>query len=112
MIRTFVSIAAVSAVLLAATAGGAESTRVTAPEPAEVGVVLNALDNPFFLAIYEGARAQSRQLRAATTFRSVTSNAELDAQATQVRNALRADADCYVVNPITATNLADALRGV
>src|SRR5262245_9695216 len=112
MIRTFVVIGGLSAALLAGSAGGAERESVAAPLPVEVGVVLNALDNPFFLAIYEGARAQSGRLRAATTFRSVTSNAELDAQAGQVGKALAARADCYVVNPITATNLSAALRGV
>jgi ABC-type sugar transport system substrate-binding protein len=111
MIRT-VAIGALSAALLAGSAGGAERAPVAAPEDVRVGVVLNALDNPFFLAIYEGARAQSARLRAATTFRSVTSNAELEAQAAQVGKARAARADCYVVNPITATNLRAALRGV
>ncbi len=112
MIRTFVAIGALSGALLAGSAGAAERASVAAPERLQVGVVLNALDNPFFLAIYEGARAQTGRLGATTTFRSVTSNAELDAQATQVRKALAARADCYVVNPITATNLSAPLRGV
>src|SRR5262245_36961631 len=109
MIRSSLAIAALSGALLAGSAGGAERSRGQAPEPVDVGFVLNALDNPFFLAIYEGARAQSGRLRAATTFRSVTSNAELEEQAAQVRKALAARADCYIVNPITATNLSAAL---
>src|SRR4051812_46553893 len=103
MIRALIAIALVSAALLAGSAGGAQRASVAAPAPVEVGVVLNALDNPFFLAIYEGARSEAGRLGAATTFRSVTSNAELEGQAAQVRKALAPRADCYVVNPITAT---------
>jgi ABC-type sugar transport system substrate-binding protein len=77
-----------------------------------MGVVLNALDNPFFVAIYQGARAEETRLGVRATVRSVTSNAQLRSQAAQVR-AFRAEKpDCYVVNPITATNLVAALRGV
>jgi ABC-type sugar transport system substrate-binding protein len=112
-----IAIAAVWAVLLAGGAVGAESVRVptgaVGAEPAvRMGVVLNALDNPFFVAIYQGARAGTTRLGVRATVRSVTSNAALRSQAAQVR-AFRADTqDCYVVNPITATNLVAALRGV
>jgi ribose transport system substrate-binding protein len=75
-------------------------------------VVLNYLDNPFFVAIYQGLRAEASRLNAHLTVRSVTSNAELAGQAAQVRAAVAEGDDCYVVNPITATNLVAALRGV
>jgi ABC-type sugar transport system substrate-binding protein len=101
-----IAAAAVSAVVLAGGAVGAE------PAPVRTGVVLNALDNPFFLAIYEGTRAQARRLDVHATVRAVTSNADLDGQAAQVRALVAAKQDCYVVNPITATNLVTALRGV
>jgi ribose transport system substrate-binding protein len=77
-----------------------------------MGVVLNALDNPFFVAIYEGTRAQARRLGLVATVRAVTTNADLAAQAAQVRALVAARNDCYVVAPITGTNLVRALRGV
>jgi ribose transport system substrate-binding protein len=77
-----------------------------------MGVVLNALDNPFFVAIYEGTRAQATRLGVRATVRAVTSNADLAGQAAQVRALVAARQDCYVVAPITATNLVTALRGV
>jgi ABC-type sugar transport system substrate-binding protein len=46
------------------------------------------------------------------TVRSVTSNAEFADQAAQLRALVAQGNDCYVVNPITATNLVTALRGV
>jgi ribose transport system substrate-binding protein len=77
-----------------------------------MGVVLNGLDNPFFVAIYEGGRAEARRLDARATVRSVTSNADLAGQAAQVRALVAARKDCYAVAPITAINLVTALRGV
>src|ERR1044071_2753529 len=103
MIRESIAIATLSGALLAGSAGGADRPRVAAREAVSVGVGLNALDNPFFLAIYEGARAESRHQRGENTSRSFTSNAQLEEQAAQVRRALAARADCYIVNPITAT---------
>jgi ABC-type sugar transport system substrate-binding protein len=114
-----IAAAAVSAILLAGGAVGAQSPRQAAPAAAPVaerqvrtGIVLNALDNPFFLAVYEGGRAEARRLDVTATVRSVTSNAEVAAQAAQVRALVAESKDCYVVNPITATNLVTSLRGV
>ena len=93
---------------------GAESAafRAVGSEPVRVGVILNYLDDPFFVAMYEGVRAEARRLGVRITVRSVTSNAELGDQAAQLRALVAADNDCYVINPITATNLVGALRGV
>jgi ribose transport system substrate-binding protein len=77
-----------------------------------MGIVLNALDNPFFVAIYEGARAHAGRLGLPATVRAVTTNADLAGQAAQVRALVAARNDCYVVAPITGTNLVSALRGV
>jgi ABC-type sugar transport system substrate-binding protein len=112
------AIAAVSAVLLAAGAvahepapGRTHVVRVD-PAPVRIGVILNYLDDPFFLAIYEGVTAEARRLGVRATVRSVTSNAEYTDQATQLRALVADRNDCYVVNPITATNLVTALPGI
>lgn len=101
-----IATAAVSALLLA---GGAAGAR---PAPVRVGVVLKGLDNPFFVAIFEGVRAEARRLDARVSVRAATSNADLAGQAAHVRALVAGRNDCYVVNPITATNLVTALRGV
>ncbi len=46
------------------------------------------------------------------TVRTVTSSDDLAGQAAQLRALVAQRADCYVVNPSTATNLVSALRGV
>jgi ribose transport system substrate-binding protein len=121
-----IATAAVSAVLLVGVVAGAErapvraagSERVSARAlgseraPVRIGVILNYLDDPFFVALYEGVTAETRRLGVRATIRSVTSNAEFADQATQLRALVAERNDCYVVNPITATNLVSALRGV
>ena len=118
-----IATAAVSVVLLSAAVVGVDRASVGAEpastdaggaerEPVSVGVILNYLDDPFFVAIYEGLRAEAARLGVKATVRSVTSNAELTDQAAQLRKLVAEGHDCYVVNPITATNLVPALRGI
>jgi ABC-type sugar transport system substrate-binding protein len=98
-------IATVSAILLAASTAGAR------PGEVRVGVVLKALDNPFFVAMYEGVTDESGRHGAAVSVRAVQTNGDLDGQAALVRELVAGKQDCYVVNPIAATNLVAALRG-
>jgi ABC-type sugar transport system substrate-binding protein len=107
---------AIAAALLAGGTRGADRPRERAgrpePTPIRIGAVLNHLDDPFFVAIYEGLRVEAGRIGARLTVRSVTSNAELAGQGAQLRALVRQDNDCYVVNPITGTNLVEALRGI
>jgi ABC-type sugar transport system substrate-binding protein len=111
-----VAAAAVSTVVLAGC--GAEPAPVrTAGDPGgrasvRMGVVLNSLDNPFFVAMYEGARARATGLEVRAAVRAVASDADLAGQAAQLRALVAARQDCYVVAPITGANLVSALRGV
>jgi ABC-type sugar transport system substrate-binding protein len=98
-------IAAVSAILLAASAAGAQ------PAEVRVGVVLKALDNPFFVAMYEGVTDEAGRRGADVSVRAVKINADLKGQAALVRGLVAGKKNCYVVNPISATNLVPALRG-
>jgi ABC-type sugar transport system substrate-binding protein len=106
----------VAAVVAAGLAVGAEPVRVrelgARPVPLRIGVVLKGLDNPFFLAIYEGARAEAARLDVRATVRSVSTSADIRGQVARVRSAVAEGADCYVINPITGTNVTPGLRGV
>lgn len=82
------------------------------PTPVRVGAVLNSLDNPFFVSIFEGIASAAKQLRADASVRAARSNADPAGQAEEVRSEVAAKSDCYVVNPITSTNLVAPLRGV
>jgi ribose transport system substrate-binding protein len=97
--------AAVSAILLAASVAGAQ------PAEVRVGVVLKALDNPFFVAMYEGVTDEAGRRGVDVSVRAVKINADLKGQAALVRGLVAGKKNCYVVNPISATNLVPALRG-
>jgi ABC-type sugar transport system substrate-binding protein len=97
--------AAVSAILLAASVAGAQ------PAEVRVGVVLKALDNPFFVAMYEGVSDEAGRRGVDVSVRAVKTNADLNGQAALVRGLVAGKKDCYVVNPIAATNLVSVLRG-
>jgi ABC-type sugar transport system substrate-binding protein len=101
-----IAVAAFTGVLLF---GGVTGARAA---PVRIGVVLNALDNPFFVTIYEGVRVETNRRGARTSIRAAASNADLRGQAAHVRSLVAAGKDCYVVNPITSTNLVAALRGI
>jgi ribose transport system substrate-binding protein len=107
---------AVSAVLVAGNAVGSRRAPAGAigaqTADVRVGFVLKPLDNPFFVAIYEGARAEAARRAAPASFRSVAGQDDLAGQAELVRRLVAERAGCYVVNSITGTNLIGALRGV
>jgi ribose transport system substrate-binding protein len=101
-----VAIAAVSAAALATGPAGA------APAPVRVGVVLKDLDNPFFVAMFEGARAEASRLGAHLAVRLATSAADAGGQAARARTLVTGGYACYVVNPIDGKNLIAPLSGV
>jgi len=101
-----VAVAAVFAGLLLTVAAGAR------PAPVRVGVVLKALDNPFFVAMYEGARAEAARREVIASFRAPSDLDDIEGQAARARTLVRSGkSDCYVVNPINGTNVVPAFRG-
>jgi ABC-type sugar transport system substrate-binding protein len=101
------AIAALTAGLLLTTSAGAASA------PVRIGVVLKGLDNPFFVAMYEGARAEAARRRAVASFRAAADIDDTAGQAARARALVRSGrSDCYVVNPINGTNVVPAFRGV
>jgi ABC-type sugar transport system substrate-binding protein len=81
--------------------------------PVRVGVVLKGLDNPFFVAMYEGARAEAGRRDVVASFRAAADIEDTAGQAARARELVRTGrSDCYVVNPINGTNVVPAFRGV
>jgi ribose transport system substrate-binding protein len=93
-------------VLLSAGGAGAK------PAPVKVGVILKGLDNPFFVAMFEGSRAEAKQLGVRISVRAAIGISDRSGQAARTRALVAGGYDCYVANPISATNLVNALRGV
>jgi ABC-type sugar transport system substrate-binding protein len=72
---------------------------------------MKALENPFFVAMFEGVTAEAKQRDARASIRAAKNDDDLAGQAALVRALVAGKQDCYVVNPITSTNLIAALRG-
>jgi ABC-type sugar transport system substrate-binding protein len=83
-----------------------------APKPAHVGIVLKGLDNPFFVAMYEGARAEVTRRHVSATFRAATNVDDAKGQTARAASLVRGGKqDCYVLNPILGNNLIAPFRG-
>src|SRR2546430_14978224 len=87
-------LAAVSAMLLAGGVTGAK------PAPVRIGVVLKDLDNPFFVAMYEGVRAEAGRRGAHTSVRAAKSETDLQGQAARLRALVAAKAGGCRVQPV------------
>jgi ABC-type sugar transport system substrate-binding protein len=104
--ETCVAVAALATGVLVTTTAGASS------RPVRVGVIFKGLDNPFFVAMYEGARAEAGRRHISASFRAATNVDDAAGQAARARALVRSGKhDCYVLNPITGTNLVPAFRG-
>lgn len=105
MIRRITFAVLAAGVLLTTPAGAA-------PQPVRVAIVLKGLDNPFFVALYEGAKAEVARRGVVASFRAATDIDDAAGQAAHARALVRTDHDCYVVNPLTVTNLVRPFQGV
>jgi ribose transport system substrate-binding protein len=105
--KNCLAVAAMSAALVLTATAGASSRSV------RVGVVLKGLDNPFFVAMYEGARAEVGRRHVIATFRAATNVTDFGGQAARARELVRSGKhDCYILNPLSGTNLVPSFRGI
>lgn len=105
-LRRILAIAAVA--LFAAGCGGDSDTR----DKRGVGVVIKGLDNPFFEAMKQGVEAAARARNADVRVSAATGLDDTAGQAANLESLVAQDLDCYVVNPISGSNLVRALSHV
>jgi ABC-type sugar transport system substrate-binding protein len=74
-----------------------------------VAAVIKALDNPFFAAMQAGVRAAARERSAEVRLSAATGLEDTAGQASKLEALIAEKLDCYVVNPISQSNLAQAL---
>ena len=103
-------VVAVVAVLAAGGCGGDSGARDSGD--ARVGVVIKGLDNPFFAAMKQGVLAAAHELRADVRVDAATGLDDTAGQAAKLEARIAQRLDCYVVNPINQSNLAQALSHV
>jgi ABC-type sugar transport system substrate-binding protein len=79
---------------------------------ARVGVVIKGLDNPFFAAMQQGVQADARTRNADVRVSAATGLDDTAGQASKLESLIAQQLDCYVVNPISQSNLLRALSHI
>lgn len=79
---------------------------------ANIAAVIKGLDNPFFQAMEDGINAQAQESGAQVEIQAATSITDTTGQAEKLTTVAQQDFNCFVVNPISGTNLVQALAPI
>ena len=93
--------AAIIAAALPAPARAADATKVAA--------VIKGLDNPFFQYMRQGIDAGAKTLNVTVAVQAATGMGDATGQADRLSTMAMQDYGCYLVNPISVSNLVQAL---
>jgi ribose transport system substrate-binding protein len=80
--------------------------------PLKFAAVIKGLDNPFFQTMEQGIKDQSATAGASTTVQAAASITDTTGQADKLTGLAGQDYSCYIVNPISGTNLVQGLAQV
>jgi len=108
--RTALGVALVTGVaLLASACGGSDSSggsnASAAGGSAKVAAVIKGLDNPFFQSMEQGVKDQAKTAGVPVTVQAAASVTDTTGQADKLNALAGQDFSCFVVNPISGTNL-------
>jgi len=112
--RTVTTLAAASAALtlLAACGGGDDSTAGGGSGSSAIAAVIKGLDNPFFQAMENGINDQATELGADVNVQAAQSITDTTGQADRLTALAQQEFGCYVVNPISGSNLVQGLAQI
>ncbi|MEV7087400.1 substrate-binding domain-containing protein [Streptomyces sp. NPDC093085] len=79
---------------------------------AKIAAVIKGLDNPFFQSMEQGIKAEAKTAGVDTTVQAATSITDTTGQADKLSGLAGQDFNCYLVNPISGTNLVQGLAKV
>jgi ribose transport system substrate-binding protein len=95
---------AAAVIALAAAASAAQAADAT-----KVAAVIKGLDNPFFQYMRQGIDAAAKALGVSVTVQAATGMGDATGQADRLSAMAMQDYGCYLVNPISVSNLVQAL---
>lgn len=76
---------------------------------AKVAAIIKGLDNPFFQSMEQGIQEQAKSSGTSVTVQAATSITDTTGQADKLTGLAGQDYSCYIVNPISGTNLVQGL---
>jgi ABC-type sugar transport system substrate-binding protein len=98
-----------AAALAACNSGG---TGGASGDDAKFAAVIKGLDNPFFQTMKQGIDDQSKAAGVSTTVQAANAITDTTGQADKLNGLAGQDFSCYIVNPISGTNLVQGLAKV
>lgn len=112
--RTLTAVAAGTATLtlLAACGGGDDTSSADGQGASTVAAVIKGLDNPFFQAMEDGINAAADEQGVDVTVQAAQSITDTTGQADRLTALAQQDFGCYVVNPISGSNLVQGLAQI
>jgi len=115
MPRRLAALALASSTAFALTACGSSDDDSSSDEPAadaKIGIVIKGLDNPFFQHMEDGIKAQAKATDADVTIQAAASITDTSGQADKLSNLANQKFGCYLVNPISGTNLIQGIAQI
>lgn len=100
---------ALLAVMMLATACGSQSSSGNGNGSGQVAAIIKGLDNPFFQAMQQGIQDQGKTRGINVTVQAAASITDTTGQADKLQAISGQNYGCYIVNPITSTNLVQSL---
>ena len=96
-----------AALLLAAcsSSGGGATSTGTGGGAVKIAAVIKGLDNPFFQSMEQGVNDAAKAAGVSTTVQAANSITDTTGQADKLNGLAGQDYSCFVVNPISGTNL-------
>ena len=88
--------------------GGASSSTSNS----KIAVVIKGLDNPFFQTMKQGVDDQAKTAGVSVTVQAANSITDTTGQADKLNSLAGQDYSCFVVNPISGTNLVQGLAKI
>jgi len=112
MVRWTGVLASVVAAFAAGCGGDDDRPAARAEDKRTVVAVIKGLDNPFFATMHEGLVATARRHDVPLRVGAAAGLQDTSGQASTLESLAAESAGCYVVNPISSTNLLQALSHV
>ncbi|MFE3449522.1 substrate-binding domain-containing protein [Nonomuraea sp. NPDC059194] len=103
------AVVTLEALVLGAFASGEAAAGSGQAAQPRIAAVIKGLDNPFFQAMKQGIDDQARAGGVTVTVQAANSITDTTGQADKLNGLAGQDYSCYVVNPISGTNLIQGL---
>jgi len=108
--ETGIAMVILAVMMLTAACGGSQgSSSSSSSSNGQAAAIIKGLDNPFFQAMQQGIQDQAKAQSINVTVQAATSITDTTGQADKLQAMAGQNYGCYIVNPISGTNLVQPL---